>query len=162
MAFTTKYGDVYLKDEEDKRAMVFGMLQYMAKGGDRSAQQMYEDMKRNGGKPTSKEAIDSYDKAEAYVSQRINDNDKAVRYLFSSVENEGGEIRRSDTQDYNNWVLYHKGNPKARERYSGRDPSVRHGGNGQGLPSDNGQSSGQDVKKPNPMGSGGKKANPMN
>lgn len=171
LAFSTKFGDLYVKNQNDVDGIVRSFIGRLSESGDKTATSLFEEIK-NGNNTRSNKA---YSQSLEYLNSVLEKNPNALMYLIRTVENEGGELRQSDYQknalrhhEYNLQWEYNHGednNGDASNNTTRPSKPIQTGTSGRNGVANTSNSGGASVgngkKKPNPMDNGGKKPNPM-
>lgn len=94
VAYVTKYGDVVFDNPKNKRAATLSTLEVMRNGAPERERERIDALLYNA----QNGDIDSYNKAEMYVSQNLNGNAEALRHLYE-LAHKYGRINRDQRQE---------------------------------------------------------------
>ena len=93
VAYSTKYGDVIFDNPENKRAATLAVLEIMRNGAPEDEREKIDEMLYG----VTSGDVDSYNKAEVYVSQNLNADGEAMRYLYD-LARQYGRINKNERQ----------------------------------------------------------------
>lgn len=93
IAYVTKYGNVHFDNPKNKRAATYSTLEIMRNGATETERRKIDEIlykAQNGD-------IDSYNKAEMYVSQNLNSDPVALKHLYELAK-QYGHVSTNDSQ----------------------------------------------------------------
>lgn len=138
LALSTKFGDLYVKNQNDIEGIVKSYLGRLASEGDQTS----ADLLARFDSGNTQRAKNAYTSSLEYLNRLLDKNPDALMYIIRSVENEGGELRQSSYQknamrhyEYNLQYLYPGDNKPQRPvstGQSGRSSDPRGGQSGSG------------------------------
>lgn len=85
IAYVTKYGDVSFDNPKNKRAATLSVLDVMKNGAPDQEKEKIDNLIFN----MMNGDVDSYNKAEMYVSQHLNNDDVALKHLYELANKYG-------------------------------------------------------------------------
>ena len=98
VAYITKYGDVIFDNPDNKRAATLSTLEVMRNGAPDEERKEIDEIIRGAYVGD----VDSYNKAEIYVSQHLNNDPVALRHLYEQARKYGrvnADQRQADARD---------------------------------------------------------------
>lgn len=166
MLFSTDFGNVYLDNPSDARALVFAMLRELESAGDAQASSALAEAvaaTSGGNARPSRYDSNSYEYAYAYVNRKMKENPEAAYMLINMLTNKDALMQNSTQRKaYNDYLRQRQANESATQH-----SSQAAGGNGNGnvikpiQTGTSGRNGNGNERKPNPMDNGDKKPNPM-
>ena len=122
MLFSTDFGNVYLDNPADARALVFAMLRELESAGDAQASDALANAvaaTSGGNVRPSRYDSNSYEYAYAYVNRKMKENPEAAYMLINMLTNKDALMQNSTQRKaYNDYLRQRKANESATQHSS--------------------------------------------